>query len=221
MTPRPKPRAAPRIGRTGWPSASNCFAQFAAVINQAFARWDLSHFHTFELTDGLLIAEEECIAQGCDDDPPVVLDTALRVADAVKPGHQFEYVFDVGDCWAHSCTVLRDDLDPLDMHLAAAERPASYWGCGTIPDQYGRLWARRRRRNPATGPARRTQRHRPSPLPDHRHQRARIHRHPGRRPQRERRERVLRRAADLQEGRHGLWVSCAFRDGSNDPQDPR
>ena len=73
-------------GREFPAAPDHTFAQFAAVSNQAFARWDLSHFHTFELTDGLLIAEEDGIAQGCDDDPPVVLDTALRVADAVKPG---------------------------------------------------------------------------------------------------------------------------------------
>jgi hypothetical protein len=26
------------------------------------------------------------------------------------------------------------------MHPSAAERPTPYWGWGTIPDQYGRLW---------------------------------------------------------------------------------
>jgi len=31
---------------------SHTFEQFAEAIDAAFARWDLSHLHEFELTDG-------------------------------------------------------------------------------------------------------------------------------------------------------------------------
>lgn len=36
--------------------------------------------------------------------------------------------------------MLRNDFDPLDALGIATDRPTPYWGWGTIPDQYGRLW---------------------------------------------------------------------------------
>jgi hypothetical protein len=36
--------------------------------------------------------------------------------------------------------VVRGDFDPLDAVGIATDRPTPYWGWGTIPDQYDRLW---------------------------------------------------------------------------------
>lgn len=131
----------PPPGRDLAVGPKHSFAQLAASIDQAFARWDLSHLHTFDLPDGRLVAEHAYIAEGCEDDPPAVLDTELLVTDAVDVGQEFTYVFDLGDCWTHRCTVLRDDVDPLDELGILADQPAPYWGWGIIPDQYGRLWS--------------------------------------------------------------------------------
>ena len=92
----------PTPGRVFIVGPAHTFEQFAHAINVAFARWDLSHIHQFELTDGRLI--------GYPDDthaPDLVwLDHAkLKVAREVKPEDEFEFVFDLGDNWQHRCTV--------------------------------------------------------------------------------------------------------------------
>ena len=84
----------PAPGRIFLVGPSHTFEQFAEAIDAAFARWDLSHLHNFELGDGRLI--------GYPDDsfaPELVwLDHAkLKVAKEVGPGEEFEYVFDLGD----------------------------------------------------------------------------------------------------------------------------
>lgn len=45
----------PTPGRVFIVGPAHTFEQFAHAINAAFARWDLSHIHQFELTDGRLI----------------------------------------------------------------------------------------------------------------------------------------------------------------------
>lgn len=82
----------PSPGRIFLVGPSHSFEQFAEAFDAAFARWDLSHLHNFELGDGPLI--------GYPDDsfaPEMVwLDHAkLKVAKEVKLGEQFEYVFDL------------------------------------------------------------------------------------------------------------------------------
>jgi hypothetical protein len=114
---------------------SHSFAQFATAIDAAFARWDLSHLHEFELGDGRLI--------GFPDDsyePDVVwLDHAkLKVASTVNPGDECTYVFDLGDNWRHRCVVAAKKADPLVESGVVPERPVAIWGWGSIPDQYGR-----------------------------------------------------------------------------------
>lgn len=96
---------------------------------------DLSHLHEFELCDGRLI--------GYPDDsfaPDVVwLDHAkLKIAKVVKPGEEFEYVFDLGDNWRHRCVVYPQKGDRLQEYGIVPERPVAVWGWGSIPDQYGR-----------------------------------------------------------------------------------
>jgi hypothetical protein len=42
----------PAPGQVFLVGPSHSFEQFAEAIDTAFARWDLSHLHTFELADG-------------------------------------------------------------------------------------------------------------------------------------------------------------------------
>jgi hypothetical protein len=125
----------PSPGRIFIVGPSHSFEQFADAIDAAFARWDLSHLHNFELADGRLI--------GYPDDsfaPELVwLDHAkLKVAREVKPGDTFEYVFDLGDNWQHLCTVQPGKADPIKTYGVVPDRPVAVWGWGSIPDQYGR-----------------------------------------------------------------------------------
>jgi Plasmid pRiA4b ORF-3-like protein len=124
----------PRPGRLMIVGPGHSFAQLAAAIDAAFARWDLSHLHEFELPDGRLIGYPDP-----DFEEPGWLDhERLKVARELKPGDEFSYVFDLGDNWRHSCRVLAQKVDPLEEYGAAAERPVPIWGWGWIPDQYGR-----------------------------------------------------------------------------------
>jgi hypothetical protein len=125
----------PSPGRVFLVGPSHFFEQFAEAIDAAFARWNLSHLHTFELGDDRRI--------GYPDDsfgPDLVwLDHAkLQVAKEVKAGEEFEYVFDLGDNWQHRCVVDPEKADPIDEYGLAPQRPAVIWGWGSIPDQYGR-----------------------------------------------------------------------------------
>jgi hypothetical protein len=125
----------PAPGRVLLVGPSHSFEQLAEAIDTAFARWDLSHLHTFELADGRRI--------GYPDDefaPELVwLDHAkLKVAKEVKPGEHFTYVFDLGDNWEHRCVVEPEKADPLDEYGTVPFAPAVVWGWGSIPDQYGR-----------------------------------------------------------------------------------
>jgi hypothetical protein len=125
----------PTPGRVFLVGPSHSFEQFAGSIDAAFARWDLSHLHTFELSDGRRI--------GYPDDefaPELVwLDHAkLKVTKEVKPGEEFTYVFDLGDHWEHRCVVEPEKADPLDEYGTVPPAPAVVWGWGSIPDQYGR-----------------------------------------------------------------------------------
>lgn len=55
-------------------------------------------------------------------------------------GEQFAYVFDLGDDWAHLCSVAAERIDPLDTLGVLPGGPLAYWGWGDLPDQYGRRW---------------------------------------------------------------------------------
>jgi hypothetical protein len=126
----------PSPGRVFVVGPSHSFEAFAEAIDAAFARWDLSHLHSFDLPDGRLVGYPDDTFE-----PDVVwLDHAkLKVAREVKPGEEFEYVFDLGDNWRHRCTVAKDKADPLEVYGIVPVCPVAIWGWGSIPDQYGRL----------------------------------------------------------------------------------
>ena len=51
-------------------------------------------------------------------------------------------MFDLGDNWAHLCTVGDDKIDPVEFLGIRPDKPLPYWGWGEIPDQYRRRWDR-------------------------------------------------------------------------------
>jgi Plasmid pRiA4b ORF-3-like protein len=114
---------------------SHSFEQLAEAIDVAFARWDLSHLHCFELADGRRIGYP-------DDSFGLDLEwlnhAKLKVAKEVKPGEEFEYVFDLGDYWQHRCPVRPEKTDPLEEYGETPGHPVVISGWGSIPDQYGR-----------------------------------------------------------------------------------
>jgi hypothetical protein len=131
-------RFAPTPGRVFIAGRAHTFAGLADAINLAFARWDLSHLHEFELTGGRRI--------GFVDPDPFQGDEAVedhaqvKVADAVGPGEEFGFTFDFGDRWEHRCRVLAEKIDPRQEWGAGPlpRQPVVTCGWGVIPDQYGR-----------------------------------------------------------------------------------
>jgi hypothetical protein len=65
----------------------------------------------------------------------------VTVADTVAPGDEFSFTFDLGDNWAHRCTVGTRQFDPVAMFGEVPDRLVAHWGWGAMPDQYGRRWA--------------------------------------------------------------------------------
>lgn len=118
-------------------SDTHTFADLAAAIDRAFARWDLSHLHEFRFADGRRIGMID--PDDLDDDASDLDEQKVTVQQAgLRQGDTFEYVFDFGDSWEHHCTVLRCKVDPMEECGAASSEIVPVFGWGTIPDQYGR-----------------------------------------------------------------------------------
>jgi hypothetical protein len=125
----------PPPGRILIVAPSHTFEQLADAINQAFARWDLSHLHEFELSDGRRIGFPS------DEFAPELVwedHAKLKVCRELKPGDEFTFTFDLGDNWSHRCTVDPEKADPVEEYGAMPLQPVAIWGWGSIPDQYGR-----------------------------------------------------------------------------------
>ena len=130
----------PRPGRVFAAAASHSFAQLASAIDHAFARWDLSHLHEFQLSDGTRIGRRD---PDFDDDD--VVDERRQNLSRLELTQQFIYVFDFGDYWTHLCTVPEKTIDPREVLGLVPNAPMPYFGWGNIPDQYGRALGRGRR----------------------------------------------------------------------------
>lgn len=122
----------PPPGRVFLVSPSNTFGQLAQAINIGFARWDHAHLYRFSLPTG------EVIGLGDEDAPADELVDEIQVGSLLRPGNEFEYVFDFGDDWTHSCRVEALLADPAEEYGGEPEVPVPIWSWGTIPDQYGR-----------------------------------------------------------------------------------
>jgi hypothetical protein len=127
----------PRPGRLIGASLNHSFGQLARAIDEAFARWDRAHLHEFELGDGLRIGS----ADSNPDFDDAVLDERRLNLTRLKLGERFIYVFDLGDEWAHLCTVGKSRIDPVETFGNVPSGPLAYFGWGSIPDQYGRGWS--------------------------------------------------------------------------------
>jgi hypothetical protein len=123
----------PAPGRIIIVGPSHTFADLAASIDIAFARWDPAHLHVFALPDGRDLGYP-------DPDEPTMLDhERFVVAKEVTPGDVFGYVFDLGDEWRHRCEVLPETIDPVEEYGEMPPAPVPIFGWGAIPDQYGRV----------------------------------------------------------------------------------
>jgi hypothetical protein len=127
----------PRPGRVFAAARRHTFRQFATAIDDAFARWDRAHLHIFTLADRTMVS---ALRDWGGEEPDDVLDGAKLTLNRLKPGEQFAYVFDLGDDWAHLCTVAGERIEPFDRLGIEPDRPMPYWGWGDIPDQYQRQW---------------------------------------------------------------------------------
>jgi hypothetical protein len=126
----------PPPGRIFMVGPRHTFAQLAEAIDVAFARWDLSHLHVFELPNGRRVGFADA-----DPGEHTCLDhDAMKVARELAPGEKFTYTFDFGDDWRHRCRV-EEKVDPGLLFDAGEQppRPVAVWGWGWIPDQYGRV----------------------------------------------------------------------------------
>jgi hypothetical protein len=127
----------PRPGRIFAAARSHTFSDFAAAIDDAFARWDRSHLQEFALADGtrLCAPDSDWQIEG-----EIEADYRRVRLSRLRPGERFGYVFDLGGNWTHLCTVGDRRIDPAEVLGIEPERPLPYWGWGDIPDQYRRRW---------------------------------------------------------------------------------
>ena len=124
-----------RLQAAGWTYSIGVRQQMRSIRRLGAG---ISHLHEFELAGGRRIGF-------VDPDPfegqiEVEGQEAVKVAQAVEPGDEFEFVFDFGDRWRHRCGVLAGEADPREEYGAGPlpKRPVPTWGWGSIPDQYGR-----------------------------------------------------------------------------------
>lgn len=125
----------PRPGRILVAARRTTFRQLADAIDDAFARWDRSHLHMFTLADGIEISPLQWWGG---EEPDGMLDGDKVTLSRLKPGERFAYVFDLGDHWAHLCTVAERRADPLEALGVVPAKPLPCWGWGSLPDQHGR-----------------------------------------------------------------------------------
>ena len=127
----------PRPGRIFAAVRSHTFKQLADAIDDAFARWDRSHLQEFTLANQIRL----CLPDPDWEIEGEVTEDHRRVRlSRLRPGEQFVYVFDLGDDWAHLCTVGPRRIDPVEALGIRPGKPLPYFGWGDIADQYRRRW---------------------------------------------------------------------------------
>ncbi|MCY1143734.1 hypothetical protein OWR29_37515 [Actinoplanes sp. Pm04-4] len=126
----------PRPGRIFAAARTHTFEQLARAIDVAFARWDLSHLHSFTFSSGVQATPLDL----WDDAPDDSIDSSTSKLSRLELGEQFAYWFDFGDDWTHLCTVAEQRIDPLDTVGIVTPGPVPYFGWGDLPDQYERRW---------------------------------------------------------------------------------
>ena len=127
----------PRPGRIFAAARSHTFRQLADAIDDAFARWDRSHLQEFTLTGPTRLGRPD---RDWEIEGEITKDYQRARLSRLRPGEQFVYVFDLGDDWAHLCTVGAQRIDPVEALGVLPGTPLPYWGWGNIPDQYRRRW---------------------------------------------------------------------------------
>lgn len=126
----------PPPGRVLITAPTMTFADLAEAIDTAFARYDRSHLHRFELADGrTLYSDEESAVEL--DGAGTSVETHLQDVP-LDTLERFSYVFDFGDDWRHEVKLVRAGVDPHEVWGAVPDRPVVLDGWGWIPDQYGR-----------------------------------------------------------------------------------
>jgi hypothetical protein len=123
----------PPPGRVLLVGPTHTFGDLARAIDQAFARWDLSHLHEFRLEDGTRIGMLDL-----EDDDELIDEEDMLVAEALGVGEWFVYEYDFGDRWIHRCRLEAEDVLADDDIAFDLEVPIPIYGWGAIPDQYGR-----------------------------------------------------------------------------------
>jgi hypothetical protein len=126
-------------GRIMLTASEHAFNELAEAIDTAFARWDLTPSHEFEVEGRLLRSSD-----APDDDEPAVLDIAdsadVTVGEVgLREGAAFTYRFDPGEDWVHQCTVEEVGVDAFGVVGDEPEAPVPVFGWGPLPDQYGRM----------------------------------------------------------------------------------
>ena len=115
------------------------FRDLQRSIEACFGRWDLMHLHSFEFESGLCLGPAEVPA----DDNGFYDDQLVRVTEALRPGSELTYIFDLGDDWTHTIKAEEPDHDQLNGWLESTgnlpKDPVVLMGWGELPDQYGRL----------------------------------------------------------------------------------
>ena len=141
----------PRPGRIFAVSPAHTFHVFAEAIDDAFARWDRSHLHQFQLPKLGKTVTEFRYTDGIDRSRELDAD-AMTLGEALELGEEFGYTFDLGDNWRHQCALGPDEIDPENELGMVPDRPLPYWGWGVIPDPYGRLFDSDDGETPIPGP---------------------------------------------------------------------
>jgi hypothetical protein len=114
----------------------------------AFALWDLSNLSLFTPADGRVVTDAETVRELAISAPGVMSTAALDIEVAklmrtVEAGMGCAVPLRLRlrrrlDLLLHR---RRRPIDPADVKGVIPPAPMAYWGCGTIPDPYGRGWA--------------------------------------------------------------------------------